>query len=135
MNALLIKLQSLSTIDQILLIILCISLLLKIIKEIVSYALTWFLEHKKGSGACKSLKIDQKDVKCSHPLYAEKNFQQHGNICSHKDCPGYRSKDIETNDIFKSHWLLSIIIVVVDWGIQLPSVILIIRTLLEVTNK
>lgn len=47
MNALLIKLQSLSTIDQILLIILCISLLLKIIKEIVSYALTWFLEHKK----------------------------------------------------------------------------------------
>lgn len=129
------KICQLSYIDQILLVILCVSLLLKLINGIFLYAVAWFFEHKKGQGICKFLIDNQKSEKCSNLIYASKYFIQQRNICARKDCPGYRSKSVHVNDILQSHWLLSLLTVLVNWGIQLPSVLLIIRTLLEVNSK
>jgi len=125
----------LSCVDQILLIVLCVSLLIKLLKGITLYAFAWFFEHKKGSGTCRFLTDNQKSGECTNLIYAQKNFKQQGNICAQKDCPGYRAKRIHANDIFQTHWLFSLLGVLVDWGIQLPSVLLVIRTLLEVHPK
>ena len=129
------KICELSLIDQMLLTVLCISLLLKLIKGIFLYAVAWFFEHKKGEGMCKFLIDKQKSEKCSNLIYASKSFIQQGNICARKDCPGYRAKVGNVSDMFQAYWLFSLVTVLVNWGIQLPSVLLIIRTLLEVNSK
>lgn len=134
-NELFNKFCELSGVDQILLIILCISLLLKLLRGIFLYFVTWFFEHKKGNGTCKFFLDNKKSGECVNIIYASKYFVQQGKICAHRDCPGYRAKAIHANDIFQANWLFSSIAVLVDWGIQLPSILLIIRTLLEVNSK
>lgn len=125
----------LSAVDQWLLIILGISLVLKLLRGFSAYCFTWYLEHNKGTEKCKFLTDNGKTGRCDNVIFNKTHFKDHGEICKNKKCPGYRSVGIKTNEIIQTHWVFSVLSLFSDWGIQLPSVILIVRTLLEVKSQ
>ncbi len=70
--------------------------------------------------------------KCENLFFSKAHFKNHGNICISKDCPGYHTAGIRAEEIIQTKVSLSLLSIFADWGIRLPSVLLIVRTLLEV---
>lgn len=126
------RFSALSTVDQWLLVILGICLSLKLIKGLGSYFYKLFLEHNMGQGKCRFLNDSNRIVRCDNPRYNRSQFEDHGNICNGNNCPGYRVNGINISEIIQTNKILSVLSIICDWGIQLPSVLLIVRTILEV---
>lgn len=125
----------LSIVDQLLLIILVVSLILKLLRGFSACSFKWYLEHIKGTEKCKFLTDNGRSGKCDNLIFCKTYFKNHGDICKSKKCPGYRSSGTKTDEIIQTHLFFSALSLISDWGIQLPSVILIVRTLLEVKSQ
>lgn len=130
--------HSLETIDRTLLIVLAFSLLLKLGKDIVWLILRnpRQLFRSEDHGQCYYL-IDERGVyKCCNPFYCN-SFMANGQKCPKRRCKGYYVPQIaeRVSSAIENNRPISIIFALIDWVANLTSVILIIRTLLEVNTK
>lgn len=120
--------NALELLDQILFIILVVSLLAKWISEIVAWVICRKINtDKTHDGKCIYLDSEQKD-KCSIPFFQKKYFKNRH--CNKIKCPGYRVRNYTIDQIKQIYrvpfWILTFLKAVSE----LSAVILIVRTLL-----
>lgn len=120
--------NSLALLDQILFIILVVSLLAKWIGDIVVWVICRKLNTDKTHvGKCIYLDSQQED-NCSIPTFEKKYFKNRH--CNKKSCPGYRVWNYTIDQIKQIHRVPFWILTFIKSVSELSSVILIIRTLL-----
>ena len=128
-----IKIASLQLFDKVLLGIVVISLILNIIKEIVITSVNEHLRKIPGTKCRFLYRNEQGKYTCINEFYNHRYFEENGGICSQSSCRGYYS-NTNIEDILSTHWIYPYLSVSISVISQLSSVVLIIRTLLEVTR-
>lgn len=129
--------SSLHLVDKVLLIVLIVCLGLKLIKEVFSFYLR---NHKRFYGKenrekCFYLKKAE-TYTCYHP-WQSRNFNKNGNMCLWDKCKGYFPSELmeKSRHAVENSLVLSVIFAVIDWIVNLTTIMLLVRTILEVNVK
>ena len=126
--------------DCILLLILAITLVLKLARDIIVPHYIRYLEYASDRECRFLIQNNEGDFWCENLRYYKRHFAKSGRCPRQrkKKCPGFRAlgasdkngEVIKGEDIFYSSPAVSIFMSIIDWIIQLSTVLLVIRTLM-----
>lgn len=121
-------LEKISYLDKILLVVLMVSVLFKIIYEIICWSIVRkYTRDKKGKSQCIYLSNKNGTQKCFFSkMTADNNYS-----CKKRKCSTYKTVDLTINDIKEGNKFVFFITLFINWISQLSSIILIIRTLIN----
>lgn len=125
MNVIWIKMSDL---DKVLFVILIVSLIVKLGKEIVIHVCAFLAKREFSDCRCAFLKKKNNQYYCLN-LFHKRKFVKNQNKCIHSKCLGFHP-DGKVLDLVSSSIVLSIILSLCDWMFLVSSAILVIRALL-----
>lgn len=125
MNAIWMKMSNL---DKVLFVILIVSLIVKLGKEIGVHVCVFLSKREHSNCRCAFLENRNNQYHCLN-LFHKRKFAQNENKCMHSKCLGFHPQG-KIVDSVSSSLVLSIILSLCDWVFSVSSTILVIRALL-----